>query len=72
MNEPQKTRRRIGRQLRKLREERRMSLRDLEKATGIHHTNLSEIERNEKGFNIDTLTTIAGALGYQITLQPVE
>lgn len=45
--------------LRELRRERGLSLRDVEKATGIDNSNISKMEKNERGLNEQNLKIFA-------------
>lgn len=53
--------------LREIRKERNITLRKLEKMTGISKTHLSSIERNEKMPSLKVAITIAQALSIDIT-----
>jgi transcriptional regulator with XRE-family HTH domain len=52
----------LGRRIRKLRSERRMTLKQVEHASGLSATHLSEIERGRTSPTIGALTRIARAL----------
>lgn len=56
----------IGNQIRSLREERKMSRRELAREAGIAPSALWSIERGESNFLISTLAKIACALGVHI------
>jgi transcriptional regulator with XRE-family HTH domain len=53
----------LGRRIRKLRTERRMTLKQVESACGLSATHLSEIERGRTSPTIGALVRIARALG---------
>jgi transcriptional regulator with XRE-family HTH domain len=58
--------RRLGRAIRALRDERGISRRDLEKATGLSYPYLSEIEAGKKSPSSKTLRVIADALDFGV------
>jgi transcriptional regulator with XRE-family HTH domain len=58
---------RLGRSIRFRRCRRRLSLRELSSATGIHNTALSRIERGRQSARIDQLAVIASGLDCSIS-----
>lgn len=56
----------LGRRVRKLRAERRMTLKQVESACGLSATHLSEIERGRTSPTIGALVRIARALGKDV------
>lgn len=59
-------------QLRRLREQLGLSLRELSQRTGIDASALSRYERGHKTPRADTLATIAAALGIEVELRPAR
>lgn len=55
MNNENSLRLRIGKQLRDLREEKKMSIRELSEKIGINHSNLCSIENGKYNARLDTL-----------------
>ena len=55
----------LGERLRELRKEKRKTLREVNDATGIDYSNLSQIERGDHGCNSSTLQILADY--YQVT-----
>ncbi|MEW5952136.1 MAG: helix-turn-helix transcriptional regulator [Bacillota bacterium] len=53
----------IGRKIRKLRQEQDLTLKELAARVGISLSYLSDIERNRSNPSVDTLQSIASALG---------
>jgi transcriptional regulator with XRE-family HTH domain len=43
--------------------------RTIAKAAGIHHVNLSQFKAGQRSLPLDTLCTLAGVLGLEITVQ---
>lgn len=68
MTEPLKTRKRIIRQLRDTRKARGLSLRDVEKLSGVDNSNLSEMEKGKRNLSLDTLIKLARALALKVVL----
>lgn len=58
----------IGFQLRTIREERGLSTRELAERTGLAHSHIVRIENGKYNLRIDTLNTIADALGAEIKI----
>ena len=52
----------IGRRIRRLRKDRRLSLEDLSAAAGIHEADLMRLEKGEYRASLDVLFRILGAL----------
>lgn len=59
----------IGERIAMLRKEKDVSLRELEKRTGISNGNLSAIEHGKKNVTITTLARIAHAIGCHINIR---
>lgn len=59
-------RKRIGKRIREIREEKRIEARQLSAITGINPANLSRIEQGKVSTGLDILTKIANALGYKL------
>lgn len=70
LDEPFKTRLRIGRQLYRERERRSLTTRDLHNLCGVHHSNISAIERGKNSTSVDTLVRLATELGLELNLVP--
>ena len=68
MNEPLKTRKRIIRQLKETRQARGLSLREVERLTGVDNSNLSSMEKGTRSLSLDTLIKLTRALGLKIVL----
>lgn len=68
IDEPFKTRLAICRKLAKIRQEKGISIRALSKMIGHNISNISRLERGMNSPSIDSVVTIAGALGWKITL----
>lgn len=66
MNEPWKIRRRIIQQLKEARQARGLSLRDMERLSGIDNSNLSSMEQGKRNLSLDTLIKLTAALGLRI------
>ncbi len=60
----------IRSQLRSLRDQRGLSLRDLARRSGVDAAALSRYERGRKTPSADTIETIAAALGVEVDLRP--
>lgn len=65
----QKTAKFIGQRIAMLRKEKDVSLRELEKRTGISNGNLSAIEHGKKNVTLATLVRIAEAIGCHINIR---
>lgn len=61
---------RIGKKIRKIREEKGIDAKGLAKLANIDAANLSRIEQGKYSVGIDILSRIAFALGYQIDIVP--
>lgn len=72
MNEPLKTRKRLIRQLKETRKARGLSLRDVEKLSGVDNSNLSEMEKGKRNLSLDTLIKLARAMALEVALIPVD
>ena len=48
-----------GDRLKRIRKEKKLTLREVQEATGLAHSGLSEIEHNERSCNSDTLKKLA-------------
>lgn len=59
-------RKRIGKRIREIREEKRIEARQLSAITGINPANLSRIEQGKVSTGLDILSKIANALGYKL------
>lgn len=68
LDEPYRTRRRVGGRIATLRKEQNLTIRDLAERTGINISNLSSIENGKMGASIDTLSRIAHALGTSVEM----
>lgn len=68
MNEPWKIRRRIIAQIKEARQRRGLSLRDVERLSGIDNSNLSSMEKGQRNLSLDTLIKLTAALGLRIEL----
>lgn len=64
----QNERTRIGKRIRKIREERGIEARDLARLTGIDAANLSRIENGKYSVGLDILSKIAASLGKKVDL----
>lgn len=58
----------FGKRIAALRKEKGISLRELEKRTGIANSNLCDIENGKKNATITTLARIADAIGCHISI----
>jgi transcriptional regulator with XRE-family HTH domain len=58
----------IGRRIRELREQRKMTLRQLAAVAGMHHTYMHRIEKGEMSPTIRTLQKIANALSAELNV----
>lgn len=56
----------IGQRIKAIREERKLTLRDVEKRVSLTNSYLSKIERGEKKPNLEVLSEIAKALGVEV------
>lgn len=56
----------FGERLRQLREEKKLTLRELEKEIGITYSSLGKYERNEREPDLDTLEKIANYFGVRV------
>lgn len=63
---------RIGKKIRKIREEKRIEAKDLAKLAKIDAANLSRIEQGKYSVGLDILSKIAFALGCQIDIVPIQ
>ena len=61
----------IGEQLGQLRAKKELSLRQLEEVSGVGYAHIKRIESGANA-SIDTITKIANALGYRITLEKLK
>ena len=61
----------IGEQLGKLRMDKDLSLRQLEEISGVGYAHIKRIEGGANA-SLDTITKIASALGYKITLEKLK
>lgn len=68
MNEPWKVRKRIIQQLKGRRQELGLSLRDVERLSGIDNSNLSSMEKGQRNLSLDSLIKLTTALGLRIEL----
>ena len=59
----------LGEQLRKIREDKGMSIRELAERADIHFSNVGKIELGKYNVSIDVLNRICKVLGCQITLK---
>lgn len=53
----------VGQKLRQLRRAKKMSIYDVERATGLHFSTISRYERNERQPSLDTLRELAEIYG---------
>lgn len=63
---PRAVRDRVGRNIRRLRLQRRWSQEQLAERAGKNHKHIGQIERGEVNVSLDTLTAIAGGLSASI------
>ena len=68
----QEARKDVGECIRRAREAKGLSLRQVEKLTGIAFNHIGRIERGKYNVTIDTLAVIANALGVRITFTDIE
>ena len=68
----QEARKYVGECIRMAREGKGLSLRQVEKLTGIAYNHIGRIERGKYNVTIDTLAVIANALGVRITFTDIE
>lgn len=68
----QEARKDVGECIRRAREEKGLSLRQVEKLTGVAFNHIGRIERGKYNVTIDTLAVIANALGVRITFTDIE
>jgi transcriptional regulator with XRE-family HTH domain len=68
MNEPWEIRKRIIQQLKGRRQELGLSLRDVERLSGIDNSNLSAMEKGTRSLSLDTLIKLTRALALKIVL----
>lgn len=68
----QEARKDVGESIRRAREAKGLSLRQVEKLTGIAFNHIGRIERGKYNVTIDTLAVIANALGVRITFTDIE
>ena len=68
MNEPWEIRKRIIQKLKETRQARGLSLRDVEKLSGVDNSNLSAMEKGTRSLSLDTLIKLTRALGLKIVL----
>jgi transcriptional regulator with XRE-family HTH domain len=60
----------IGKQLMELRKAKGYSLRELSELSGVHFTNIQQIEKGALNATIDTLERILAPLGAELTIKP--
>lgn len=60
----------IGDEIRRLRVERKLSLRELSRRSGIDVSNLSGIENGKRDPQVSTVERIAEVLGVRVSLTP--
>jgi HTH-type transcriptional regulator, competence development regulator len=60
------TRKKIGEKIRKVRKQKKLSLRELEAVTGLGHSWLGKLENGKVNFEIDSLMKLAQALKIQL------
>lgn len=63
---------RIGRKIRKIREEKGIEAKDLAKLANVDAANLSRIEQGKYSVGLDILSRIAFVLGCQIDIIPIQ
>lgn len=63
---------RIGKKIRKIREDKGIEAKDLAKLANIDAANLSRIEKGKYSVGLDILSRIAFVLGYQIDIVPAQ
>ena len=68
----QEARKDVGESIRRARETKGLSLRQVEKLTGIAFNHIGRIERGKYNVTIDTIAVIANALGVRITFTDIE
>lgn len=68
----QEARKYVGECIRMAREAKGLSLRQVEKLTGVAFNHIGRIERGKYNVTIDTLAVIANALGVRITFTDIE
>lgn len=61
----------LGAQLGELRERRGVSLRELQRRTGINAWQLAALERGQRDAQISTVARVVGALGSRIAFEDV-
>ena len=66
MNKPWEIRKHIIQQLKEARQARGLSLRDVERLSGIDNSNLSSLEQGKRNLSLDTLIKLTAALGLRI------
>ena len=59
----------IGARLRALREEQRLTTRELAEKAGIDHSHIAKIERGAYNLRVDTLHKVATTLGAEIKIE---
>lgn len=70
IDEPFRTRLRIGQRLTQLRNEAGMSLRDLSAATGVNKADISKYENGKTSPTIDMLSRFGEVLGFEVNISP--
>lgn len=68
----QEARKDVGESIRKAREAKGLTLRQVAKLTGIAFNHIGRIERGKYNVTVDTLAVIANALGVKITFTDIE
>lgn len=72
LDEPYKTRQRIGSQLAEARSSKNITTRAMHELTGINHSNISQIERGVISATLDSVARLASELGLELNLTPTE
>lgn len=72
IDEPFRTRIRIGQRLTQLRKDSGMSLRDLSAATGVNKADISKYENGKTSPTIDMLSRFGKVLGFEVNIFPQQ
>lgn len=72
LDEPYKTRQRIGSQLAEARNGKNITTRAMHELTGINHSNISQIERGVISATLDSVARLATELDLELNLTPAK
>ena len=72
LDEPYKTRLRIGAQLAKARNDKNITTRTMSEMTGINNSNISQTERGRYATTIDVIVRLASELDLELNLTPAK